>query len=125
MKYSVKNTAGIKTTNFLHVFVEQYSINALSYSFSPSNATNLTQVTQLAADLLSNTSLATNLVSTHLPAFGVAAASIRSIDVNSTSVNTTGSFANMTASYTISIEITVVLVRITPIPFGEDLITVF
>ena len=111
MKYRVINAAGLLSSDFLHVFVEQYSVNTFSYSFNPPNATNLTLATQLATDLLTNSSLATSLAAIHLPAFGVAPESIRSVGVNSTSVHAAGPSVNMTTNYTISIEITVVLVR--------------
>ena len=51
----------------LFVFVEQYSINIFSYSFSPKR--------QLASDLLANSSMVTGLAVQQLPAFEADSAS--------------------------------------------------
>jgi hypothetical protein len=110
LKYSVKNSAGLSASDFLFIFVEQYSVNVFSYSFSPPNATDLNLVSQLASNLLVSSSMATSLAVQQLPAFGVDSSSIRSVEVNSTSIQA-GPMVNGQTSYAVNIQLTVVLVR--------------
>ena len=69
---------------------------------------NETSVTRLSELLRSDASVAVSLVAQQLPEFGISAASIRSVSVNSTSIVPTAT-DNGTA-YHISIQLTVVLV---------------
>ena len=110
LKYSVKNSAGLSASDFLFIYVEQYSVNVFSYSFSPPNATDLNLVSQLASNLLVSSSMATSLAVQQLPAFGVESSSIRSVEANSTSIQA-GPMVNGQTSYAVNIQLTVVLVR--------------
>ena len=109
LKFSVKNSAGLSASDFLLIFVERYSINIFTYSFSPPNATDFTRVTQLSSDLLINSSMVTSLAVQQLPAFGVDSASIRSVEAANTSVHA-GAIVNGQISYTVNIQLAVVLV---------------
>ena len=110
LRYTVYNAAGLQSSAYLHLLVEQLSLNRFSYAFTPSNSSDLAAVTQLAGELRVNASLASVLAAQQLPAFGVDASSIRSVTVDSVSV-IPGPDNNGTATYLISIDLTAVLVR--------------
>ena len=112
LKYSVTNSAGLKSSAFLDISVEQYSVNTFSYTFSPArNKTKQTAVQAFALSILNNATLAATLAAKQLPAFGVNASSIRSVFVNSSTVQA-GPTLNGTATYVVSIQLTVILVRV-------------
>ena len=110
LRYSVYNAAGLRSLAYLHLLVEQLSLNRFSYAFTPSNSSDLADVTQRVGELRANASLAAALAAQQLPAFGVDASSIRSVTVDSVSV-IPGPDNNGTATYLISIDLTAVLVR--------------
>ena len=112
LKYSVTNSAGLKSSAFLELSIEQYSVNTFSYIFSPAhNKSNQTAVQGFALSILHNVTLAATLAAKQLPAFGVNASSIRSVFVNSSTAQV-GPTVNGTATYVVAIQLTVILVRV-------------
>ena len=112
IRYSVTNSLGLTSSAFLTLFIEELNVVTLDYSFVLSNRSDdLTYVSSYASQLKeSNSSLASCLAAHHLPSFGIALASLRSLSVNQTSVGSLTDVGNSTAGYPISIKLTAVTV---------------